>query len=235
MATRLYSRFSLILIFWLCPTFTETDIYIVHMNSAAMPKPFASRHSWYSATISSVLHTSFLDTTSSSSSSSSSLSFPSKLIHTYNHAINGFSASLTPSELEALKNSPGYVSSVLDSSVRVDTTHSSNFLGLSSNIGLLPISNCGSDVIIGFVDTGIWPESESFNDDGMSEIPSSWKGECENGTHFSASLCNKKLIGARFFNKGLSAKFPNVTISMNSTCDTIGHGTHTSTTAAGMA
>ncbi|XP_038885776.1 subtilisin-like protease SBT3 [Benincasa hispida] len=225
MAAGLYFWFSLIPILWLCPILTETDNYIVHMNSAAMPKPFASRHSWYSATISSVLH--------SSSSSSSSASSSSKLTHSYNHAIDGFSASLSPSELEALKNSPGYVSSVLDSSVRVDTTHSSHFLGLSSNFGLLPISNYGSDVIIGFVDTGIWPEGESFNDDGMSEIPSRWKGECERGTHFNASLCNKKLIGARFFNKGLLAKFPNITISMNSTRDTIGHGTHTATIAAG--
>ncbi|XP_022962414.1 subtilisin-like protease SBT1.9 [Cucurbita moschata] len=227
---RMFFWVSLMVIFLARSTLTQTDNYIVHMDLAAMPKPFATHHSWYSATLSSVLlDTSPLRTTTSSSSSS----LPSKLIHCYKHAINGFTASLTPSQLDALKNSPGYVSSLRDSSVRADTTHSSNFLALSPNSGLLPISNYGSDVIIGFVDTGVWPESESFNDDGISKIPSRWKGECESGTHFNASLCNKKLIGGRFFNKGLISKFPNVTISMNSTRDTNGHGTHTSTTAAG--
>lgn len=219
--TCLYLWFSLMVLFWVPFTLTETENYIVHMDLASMPKPFVSHHSWYSATLSSVLNTSCLGAVTS------------KLIHSYKHAINGFSATLTPSELEDLKQSLGYVSSVRDLSVRADTTHSSRFLGLSSNSGLLPMSDYGSDVIIGFVDTGVWPESESFNDDGMSKIPSRWKGECESGTHFSASLCNKKLIGARFFNKGLISKFPNVTISVNSTRDTNGHGTHTSTTAAG--
>ena len=186
-----------------------------------MPKAFADKHSWYSAILFSTLSENVPKTTSS------------KLIYSYTHVINGFSASLSAEELKAIKSSPGYISSIKDLPVKVDTTHSTQFLGLNPNSGAWPESNYGKDVIIGLVDTGVWPESESFKDDGMTEIPSRWKGECESGTQFNSSLCNKKLIGARFFNKGLIAKYPNTTISVNSTRDTDGHGTHTSTTAAG--
>ncbi|MBA0879695.1 hypothetical protein Goshw_019944 [Gossypium schwendimanii] len=192
-----------------------------------MPKAFSNQHTWYLATLSSVSAKS-----KSKAETNPTISF-SKLIYTYNHVIQGFSASLTPAELESLKNSPGYVSSVKDRVVKVDTTHSFEFLGLNSGTGAWPVSSFGKDVIVGVIDTGVWPESESFNDDGMSDVPSRWKGECESGTQFNSSMCNKKLIGARFFNKGLIAHKPNITISMNSTRDTEGHGTHTSTTVAG--
>ncbi|PNX92771.1 subtilisin-like protease-like protein [Trifolium pratense] len=85
-------------------------------------------------------------------------------------------------------------------------------------------------MIIDLVDSGIWPESRSFKDNKISKIPSKWKGHCEDSIHFNASLCNKKLIGAKFYNKGLLAKNQNITLDLNSTRDTQGHGTHTSST-----
>lgn len=47
----------------------------------------------------------------------------------------------------------------------------------------------------------------------MIEIPSRWKGICEPGQEFNASICNKKLIGVRYFSKGVKAANPNITIS----------------------
>ncbi|GAV79362.1 Peptidase_S8 domain-containing protein/Inhibitor_I9 domain-containing protein [Cephalotus follicularis] len=207
----------------LIPILAQRDNYIVHMDLSAMPKAFSDKHNWFLATLASV---SKISTTTTNSISSSP-----KLIYSYRHVINGFSASLIPDELEALKISPGYISCIRDLPVKKDTTHSPKFLQLDPNSGAWAVSHFGQDVIIGLVDTGVWPESESFNDNGMTEIPSRWKGECEIGTQFNSSMCNKKLIGARFFNKGLIAT--NVTISLNSTRDTEGHGTHTSSTAAG--
>ncbi|KAK7275436.1 hypothetical protein RIF29_16553 [Crotalaria pallida] len=143
-------------------------------------------------------------------------------------------ASLTPSELEALKTSPGFISFIRDLPVKPDTTHSPQFLGLNPFAGAWPASDYGKDAIVGVVDTGVWPESKSFEDHGFTNIPSRWKGQCENSIQFNSSLCNKKLIGARFFNKGLLAKNPKINLKKNnSTRDTDGHGTHTSSTAAG--
>ncbi|KZV54570.1 subtilisin-like protease [Dorcoceras hygrometricum] len=204
----------------------ESDTYIVHMDVSAMPKAFSTHQDWYLATLASVSNT--LET-----SRDEGLVYSDKLVYSYTNSINGFSAVLSSSELEAVKKSKGYISCTKDSAVKVDTTHSYQFLGLNSNYGAWPVSNYGEDVIIGLVDTGVWPESRSFNDDGLSDVPSRWRGECESGQQFSSTLCNKKLIGARYFNRGLLSKYPKLKISMNSARDTDGHGTHTSSTAAG--
>lgn len=205
----------------------NSNNYIIHMNLSAMPKPFSSQQSWYLATLSSLL-----DNITSNNDQLNHI-FSSKLTYTYTNVMNGFSASLSPLELEALKTIPGYISSIRDLPIKPDTTHSPHFIGLNPIFGTWPSTQYGKNVIIGLIDSGIWPESESFKDDEMPNIPSRWKGKCENGTQFDPSLCNKKLIGARFFNKGLLANNPNITITMNSTRDIDGHGTHTTTTAAG--
>jgi len=38
---------------------------------------------------------------------------------------------------------------------------------------------------------GVWPESRSFSDEGMEPVPTRWKGECQNGTAWNSSHCNR--------------------------------------------
>ncbi|KAL8030050.1 hypothetical protein ABFX02_14G262600 [Erythranthe guttata] len=202
----------------------ERSSYIVHMDKSLMPKAFASHHHWYSFTINSL---------KKSSKSLHRHRKPLELVYTYDNAFHGFSAVLSEDELESLGNSPGFVSAYSDRNVTLDTTHTFEFLSLNPDAGLWPASDYGKDVIVGVIDTGVWPESLSFKDDGMTEVPKKWKGICQAGQDFNSSLCNKKLIGVQYFNKGVGASNPNTTLTMNSGRDTEGHGTHTSSTAAG--
>lgn len=67
------------------------------------------------------------------------------------------------------------------------TTRSWDFMGLTENV-IRNSKNSGSDIVIGVLDSGIWPESESFNDEGFGAIPKKWKGACHGGMNFT---CNK--------------------------------------------
>ncbi|KAL3634241.1 hypothetical protein CASFOL_021295 [Castilleja foliolosa] len=198
---------------------------IVHMDKSSMPKAYSSHHHWYSSILNSVK--------SEPESSLDTENTPPKLIYTFDHAFHGFSASVSKTELEVLKKSPGFLSAYNDEPVTPDTTHSTNFLSLNTATGLWPASSYGKDIIIGIIDTGIWPESPSFSDHGMTEVPSRWKGTCQSGQEFNSSLCNKKIIAARYFNKGFRSEAPDIPITMDSARDIDGHGTHVASIAAG--
>ncbi|XP_068661903.1 subtilisin-like protease SBT3 [Aristolochia californica] len=202
----------------------DVATYIIHMDSSSKPKAFSDHHSWYSASLSAAA--------SKAEPDSTFIAAP-HLLYTYQNVMHGFAARLSPSHLEALRQSHGFVSFQRDRRATVDTTHTSDFLRLSKTSGIWPAADFGDDVVIGVIDSGIWPESRSFHDDNMGQIPPRWKGKCEEGTAFNSSMCNRKLIGARFFNKGLLSSNRNLTIAVNSPRDTDGHGTHTASTAAG--
>ncbi|MGW7572166.1 S8 family serine peptidase, partial [Streptomyces tendae] len=91
----------------------------------------------------------------------------------------------------------------------------------------------GSDVVIGVIDTGIWPESASFA--ATMPPPAGWHGTCQADKDFPASACNGKIVGARYFADGwLSAYGSLPDGEVLSARDMIGHGTHTASTAAGL-
>ncbi|XVF40242.1 hypothetical protein PTKIN_Ptkin01aG0096400 [Pterospermum kingtungense] len=120
------------------------------------------------------------------------------------------------------------------------------YIGLTGNAGgqlqyetgvadLWSQAKQGKDVIIGVVDCGVWPESLSFNDDGMDPVPDSWKGICQAAEDFTAAHCNKKIIGARYLTVGFERQYGPIDTSINyrSPRDNYGHGTHAASIAAG--
>ncbi|XP_060186002.1 subtilisin-like protease SBT1.7 [Lycium barbarum] len=187
--------------------------YVVHVDTKTRPSHYLTHDEWYNSMIESVLDNK-IDSDSTSP----------RMFYSYDVVLQGFAARLTDQESKKLSDFPEINGIFKDHfRIKLDTTHSSEFLGLNTNYGLWPESNFGDDVIIGLVDTGIWPESESFKDDGP--IPSRWKGKCVDGIAFNATRsCNRKLIGSRNFVKGNNIQSPR---------DQDGHGTHTASTAAG--
>ncbi|KAH6825569.1 subtilase family protein [Perilla frutescens var. hirtella] len=169
----------------------------------------------------------------------------SSLVYSYKRTINGFAALLTPHEASKLSKKEEVVSIFRSHPQKysMHTTRSWEFAGVEEAIkpenmkkeDIWLKSRYGKDVIVGLLDNGVWPESKSFNDEGMGPIPKSWKGFCQTGDEFNWSHCNKKIIGARYYIKGYEAYYGplNRTLDYHSPRDKDGHGTHTSSTAAG--
>ncbi|GFP80303.1 subtilisin-like protease sbt3.3 [Phtheirospermum japonicum] len=161
------------------------------------------------------------------------------MVYSYRYGFSGFAAKLTESQAQQLSDHPDVVRVMPNSLRKLQTTRSWDYLGVPNDPPHRNNTGGGDGVIIGVLDTGIWPESKSFNDDGLSGIPPAWRGTCKSGDQFNATKhCNKKLIGARWFVDGLiaeSGRSVNLTAfgEFLSARDAVGHGTHVSSTAAG--
>jgi len=173
-------------------------------------------------------------------------------VYDYNYTFNGFAAELDPGQAAALANVSGVLNVTKDELQTTSTSTTPTFLGLDAPGGLWDqvggVGSAGEDIIIGVIDSGVWPESLSFSDrtgqngnaskDGKLAYRqiSGWHGKCVPGEQFNASMCNQKLIGAQHFDAawggdaGLEEDRP---WEFASARDFNGHGTHTASTAGG--
>ncbi len=167
----------------------------------------------------------------------------------YSVVLNGFAAHLTGKQAATLAKKPGVLAVVPDKIRQVDTFNSPDFLGLTDQGGLWDQvggqENAGKGVIVGVLDTGIWPESRSFKGKSVKRnkagqiipgqgVRASWGGICQEGEQWDAQDCNDKLIGARYYLDGFGKKDIDRS-DFFSPRDADGHGSHTSSTAAGNA
>ncbi|XP_008223891.1 PREDICTED: subtilisin-like protease SBT2.5 isoform X2 [Prunus mume] len=133
---------------------------------------------------------------------------------------------------------PGVKSVERDWKVRRLTTHTPQFLGLPT--GVWPtgggFDRAGENIVIGFVDSGIYPQHPSFasyNSDPYGPVPK-YRGKCEVDPDTKRSFCNGKIIGAHHFAKAaIAAGVFNPSIDFASPMDGDGHGSHTAAIAAG--
>ncbi len=157
-------------------------------------------------------------------------------IYDYTITNDAVAVELTSAQAAELSRMKGVVALTPDRLMTPDTTTSPEFLGLSAPGGLWSqlggAENAGAGVIVGVIDTGIWPESESFAGGTGIPVPAGWNGTCAKGEQFNKHHCNDKLIGARFYLEGFGRKFV-ATDDYLSPRDGNGHGSHTASTAAG--
>ena len=117
-----------------------------------------------------------------------------------------------------------------------ETTYSPEYLGLDAPGGLWAQlgggPRAGAGIVVGVLDTGIWPESTAFKGGTGIPVPADWRGKCVAGEQFPVKSCNDKLIGARYYVEGFD-KHNIAKADYLSPRDGDGHGTHTASTAAG--
>ncbi|TVU01277.1 hypothetical protein EJB05_53316, partial [Eragrostis curvula] len=193
---------------------TDLSTYIVHAGHLAKPTHFAKLEHWYSSMIA----------THSPRAAASS----SRILYVYDTVMHGFAVRLTGDEARRMSNASSVTGVYEDRQLRPLTTRTPGFLGLEPGFGAWQDTDYGDGVIIGIIDTGIWPESASFNDIGLGPVRASWKGMCVDAEDFNASLCNNKLVGAKAFDAAARSRG-----GVPSPRDSDGHGTHVASTAAG--
>jgi hypothetical protein len=157
-------------------------------------------------------------------------------IYDYTVTNNGVAVRLTARQAQKLSQQAGVVRLEKDQRATVDTTLSPHFLGLDAAGGLWSQlgggPTAGAGLVIGVIDTGIWPENPSFAAGTGIPIPASWHGRCQGGQQFPDTTCNDKIIGARYYLAGFGKKHI-AKADYTSARDGAGHGSHTSSTAAG--
>lgn len=155
--------------------------------------------------------------------------------------LNAVAMVVPADQVSSLYALPNVEAVYADELLQVNTDNSPQFIGaptIWSQLG--GQENAGEGVIVGVLDTGIWPEHPSFADDGSYPSPPTGPLPCAFGnTAYNPNdapfTCNNKLIGARAFLATYKAAIGLLPDEYDSARDDNGHGTHTSSTAAGNA
>ncbi len=168
-----------------------------------------------------------------------------RIVNQYTTALNGFSAIMSHVQAEKLAARNDVILVLADEMYFPTTDSSGDFLGLTAPGGAYDLGVLGDGVVVGVIDTGIWPEHPSFADDGTYPAPpitldDTDRPTCEFGNTAhnpadAAFTCNNKLVGARQMLDTYREVLGAEDFEFDSARDDNGHGTHTSSTAAGNA
>ena len=163
-----------------------------------------------------------------------------EVLYRYTAALNGFAAVLDPTQVKALRARDDVVL-VERSTTRRTAADDSRFLDLDRPGGAWRqvggASDAGRGVVVGVVDSGIWPDNPSFAglaqaQPGRAKGLPGFNGACAEADRWSPSDCNSRVISARWFVRGFGVDRLSST-ELLSPRDTTGHGTHAEAVIAG--
>ena len=167
-----------------------------------------------------------------------------RVVSRYDIVFGGVSMLVRADEVAALGATPGVAAVLPDRLEQVQTDVSPGFIGagaLWSSLG--GQSKAGEGVIVGVLDTGVWPEHPSFSDPDPAgkayaapKATLSGTRACEfsgGGNPGAAFSCNNKLIGADRFMATYDALVGLLPGEYTTARDDNGHGSHTASTSAG--
>ena len=180
------------------------------------------------------------------------LGHPAVLYH-YTTALNGFAAALSSDQVKQVRAMDGVLLVERSTKQHVDRVPVTNLAGptvAASSRSLLGLDGpqgawarhggperAGAGVVVGVVDSGIWPDNPSFTGlpqrtPGTSARLPGFRGDCAEGEEWSEDDCSDKLVSARWFVNGFGEE--NVaSAEFLSPRDGTGHGSHVASTAAG--
>jgi subtilisin family serine protease len=167
-----------------------------------------------------------------------------RVLHRYDVVVGGVAMLVPESALPTLRALPGVRAVYTDERRRIASVSSGGLIGARALWGKVGgVDQAGEGVVIGVLDTGIWPEHPSFADpgpDGKPFVapPGTRACQLDGGANPGAPFaCNGKLIGAYRFLEAYDAcaGCEHPPDEFSSARDSVGHGTHTASTAAGHA
>jgi len=168
-----------------------------------------------------------------------------RVIHRLTWVYGGVSAAVPAARVAEVNRMSGVQSVQRDRLLKLQTERSPEFIGAPSTWSRLGgQKNAGRGVVVGVLDTGIWPEHPSYSDPdpagkAYAAPPPAPDGdrECEFGTGLAGQgdpfTCSNKLIGADRFMDMYDEIVGIGPEEFSTARDDDGHGTHTSSTAAG--
>jgi subtilisin family serine protease len=164
-----------------------------------------------------------------------------RVVHRFRKILGGVTVVLPADRVKEIAALPGVEAVYPDVLLTLDTNRSVEFIGapaLWNKVG--GEGKAGEGVIVGIIDSGIWPEHPSLADTGYPEPPAKWTGTaCQFGSAKPGDApftCNNKLIGAsRHMTTFDTFGPPPLPGEFFTARDNNGHGSHVATTAAGNA
>jgi subtilisin family serine protease len=157
-----------------------------------------------------------------------------------NTVFGGVAARIPARSVEAVLKIKGVVAVQFDSLRKPLTDSSPGFIGANPVYNqLASTANAGQGIIFGDLDTGVWPEHPSFEDQGNLPAPPGPARTCDFGDNpttvpVDPFECNNKLIGGEaFLDTYLADPVRAADETFTTARDSSGHGTHTTSTAAG--